>query len=212
MAKQDGAGTRAYQFIKQQLLDGHLEEGTFLTEAALATEVGVSRTPIREALQRLDVEKLVTLVPGRGAFIPHVTVRSVYELMQARELIEVHSIREISMPDPGLGTELRDILKKQAKTRQEPVEFIEQDRTFHQLIVNAAGNIVLSELYSSLRDRQTLLGVRAVKSAQSRVDEVEREHAEIVDAVEAGEREAAIVAVRTHLKTSTDVLMTGLAS
>ena len=212
MSKQGGAGTRAYHHIKQQLFEGRLAEGTFLAEGAVAEELGVSRTPVREALQRLDAEKLVSLVPGRGALVPHVTIRTMREVMQARELIEVYALENIDTPAPELVEELRSVLKQQGSAHGDAVDFIVQDRGFHQRLVDAAGNQVIAELYSSLRDRQTLLGVRAVTTETSRFDEIEREHRLIVDAIESGDHAAAVNALRIHLQTSVDVLMAGLSA
>src|SRR5689334_16840640 len=83
----------AYAQLKADILDGTLRPGDPLGEVDLATRIGVSRTPVREALQRLAMEGLVTWVPGRGAFVSGLSVPDIVELFQLREALESHSAR-----------------------------------------------------------------------------------------------------------------------
>lgn len=203
----ESANQRAYEYLKQRLTDDRLDEGAFLTEGVIADELGISRTPVREALLRLDAEKLVTLVPGRGAIIPHITERTMREVMEARELIENHAITRMPLPNAPLVTTLRELLEAQKDAEGDPAAFIDRDRRFHQGIIDAAGNRLLSELYSSLRDRQTRMGLRAVLRNDARIPGVVEEHADIADAIAQGDVDAAVAASRAHLRTTLDVLL-----
>src|SRR3954447_15480994 len=84
----DSGRDRAYQYLRGTVLSDPAVSGTFINEQAVATEVGISRTPVREALLMLAAEDLVQLVPHRGAFVAPVPGREIAEMMQARGVIE----------------------------------------------------------------------------------------------------------------------------
>lgn len=207
MAQRVSAHQRAYDHLKARLTDGGIDEGAFITEGFIAEELGISRTPVREALLRLDSEKLVTLVPGRGAFIPHMTERTMREVMEARELIESHAVAQLNGDVAPLVAELRSLIGEQRDCGTDAAAFIDCDRRFHQRIIDAGGSNLLSELYASLRDRQTRMGLRAVLGDRARIDRVVEEHAAIVHAVSEGDIAEAVAASRTHLQATLRALL-----
>src|SRR5947199_10651554 len=85
------ATTRVYQHLKQAILERIHAEGALLSEAEIAAAVGVSRTPVREALLRLESEGLVTLYPKRGVLVLPVSAREIEDVIDARRLVEVHA-------------------------------------------------------------------------------------------------------------------------
>ncbi|MFJ9625851.1 GntR family transcriptional regulator [Streptomyces sp. NPDC101181] len=84
---------RSYEQLKTEIIAGELDPGAHLNEVQVAERLGVSRTPLREALQRLDREGLVRLVPGRGAFVGELSLPEVRHLFQLREALETHVVR-----------------------------------------------------------------------------------------------------------------------
>lgn len=184
--------------------------GTFVNEQQIATTIGVSRTPVREALLMLAAEDLVRLVPHRGAFLAPVTGRQIGELMQSRELIECWAAGACIETDTSPVLRMNEILALQRKRlRAQPREFIEADRDFHVALVHAAGNEVLEHLYESLHARQVLLGVVALSHSSRRREDVLSEHGTIVDALKRGDRAACEAAIRAHLDTTREVLTHG---
>src|SRR5262245_5406294 len=85
------AATRVYQHVKRAILEQIHAGGALLTEVEIATAVGVSRTPVREALLRLQSEGLVTLYPKRGALVLPISAAEIEDVIEARQLVEVHA-------------------------------------------------------------------------------------------------------------------------
>src|SRR6266851_9332257 len=81
-----------YRSVKEQLLDGTLSEGTRLTEELLATQLGISKSPVREALNRLEAEGLICIESRRGAYVRQFSMKEIRDLYELREILEVHSI------------------------------------------------------------------------------------------------------------------------
>lgn len=191
----------AYEWLKNTILTLPRDEEMFLSEAQVAAASGTSRTPVREALLRLEAEGFVRRVPHKGAYIPALTDKDVDDVMQARRVVEEWSITEVA-PNPGqVPDRLRELVKRQ-EADIDPVEFIAHDLEFHTTVIRAAGNQVMHDFYRSLRDRQMRMGVRIMLSVEQRKKQVLIEHGAIVDALAASDTEAAIRAVHEHLDTT----------
>jgi DNA-binding GntR family transcriptional regulator len=199
----------AYAWLKRRVEETPRTQAVFLTEVEVSAEIGVSRTPVREALLRLQAEHLIDIIPGKGAFIPPVTDEQVRSVMEARYLVETWSVQVSTKDGAELAARLQDNIDRQRKLLQDPVEFIECDREFHRAIVEAAGNSVLAEFYESLRDRQLRMGVVAVVSSRDRAATVLDEHAAITEAIAHGGTAAARRAVADHLRSTFGVLLPG---
>src|SRR5438876_11187946 len=83
----------AYNSIKEYILDGRLDESSRLTEEFLSGRLGISKSPIREALTRLEAEGLIRIEARRGAYLPSLTIKEIDELYDLREALEVHAVR-----------------------------------------------------------------------------------------------------------------------
>jgi DNA-binding GntR family transcriptional regulator len=205
----DTGAERAYQHLKQRILSREYAGGSLLTEGEVADAVGVSRTPVREAMLRLAAEGLLRLYPKRGALVVSVGADEVRDILEARELLETHAVELVlDVADETLVQELADRLEDMrsfAAVRDVP-RFIQADRDFHRAMVAAGGNDILTHLYDSLRDRQLLVGAVLMRGAPARISSAVQEHADILDAVTSGDRAALRQAVMTHLATvSTNV-------
>lgn len=174
------AAERAYEHVKARILTGELD-GHMLSEGVFATELGVSRTPVREAFLRLQVEGLMRLYPKRGALVVPVGPHESREVLAARRVVECASVKE-AIGDPELPDTLADLLEQQREAVGTP-RFGELDAAFHTALVEAAGNSLLSGFYQGLRDRQIRLIATAVRTVQERSDEILAQHAEIVAGV-----------------------------
>jgi DNA-binding GntR family transcriptional regulator len=199
--KQPPAADRVYAHVKQALLERRYEGGTLLTEGELAEAVGVSRTPVREALLRLEVEGLIKLYPKKGALVLPVSAQEIADVVETRQLVEEHAARKAVPAPPGLIQRLEELLEQQ-KQQAADGDFAAAavtDRCFHAEIVRSGGNEILSRLYDQLRDRQLRMGVAVLHSHPDRVAKTLAEHAELLQALRSGDEEAAVGVVHRHV-------------
>ncbi|NIH80216.1 GntR family transcriptional regulator [Amycolatopsis viridis] len=188
-----------YRFLKQRIAELPRDGGTFLTESEVAQEAGTSRTPVREALLRLEAEGFLEIVPKKGAFVPPISDAEVRAVMEARELVEHWCLRRLLPAGEDFLGELDRLVERQRELIEDPVGFIDCDRAFHRAIVRRAGNAVLAEFYEGLRDRQVRMGLRAVRTGDDRAARVLAEHAAIVDTLRSGDPAKAGEALSAHL-------------
>lgn len=198
------AAQRAYDFAKWAILNAVYEAGEVITEGGLAAELGVSRTPVREALLRLEVEGLVRLYPKKGAIVTSFTVQEAEDVLEARVLVENFTAARSFANRAGLLPRLESTHKDMLRRRRErdTAGFTECDRVFHELIVDAAGNTVLSSIYRMLRERQTLFTSTIVRGRVDRMDAAIAEHHIIVATLRGDDEDLFCVAVNDHLQWS----------
>ncbi|WP_197287840.1 GntR family transcriptional regulator [Streptomyces apocyni] len=199
--KQPPAAVRVYQHVKQGVLDRRYEGGTLLTEGELADAVGVSRTPVREALLKLEVEGLLKLYPKKGALVLAVSAQEIADVVETRLLVEEFAARK-AIPAPAvLLTRLEELVAEQRRHAEtgDLAAVAVTDRCFHAEIVRHSGNEILSRLYDQMRDRQLRMGVAVMHAHPDRVAKNIVEHTEILEAIRAGDVELAAARVRDHL-------------
>src|SRR5436309_5542144 len=124
--------TLAYNSIKEYVLEGRLDEDSRFTEEFLATQLGVSKCPIREALNRLETEGLIRIEPRKGAFLRRLSPEEVTDLYDLREALETHVVRTAKLT-PALFTDLQQSLKQQRAflKANDKAQYIEEDVHFH---------------------------------------------------------------------------------
>lgn len=191
----------AYDHLRSALLTDPSLVGTFINEGEVAAAVGVSRTPVREALLLLSAEGLVQLVPNRGAFVPPVGPDEIHAILQARTVIESWAAREamrtLSLPMRALHESLDQ--QKAMPPEASAASFIACDRDFHAALVAAGGNPVITQMYEGVRARHVMVGVKAITRDPDSRQHVIAEHRAILDALESGDPDVAEHAIRTHL-------------
>lgn len=211
---------RAYEHLRAALLGDPSLAGTFINEQAVARDVGVSRTPVREALLLLATEGLVQLLPHRGAFVPPLTPEEIRQILEARAVIETWAVRESLRggrnPVAAMQARLdehRAMIATEATgaaLTADSAEFIRIDREFHTHLVEAGGNPVMTRMYETLRTRHVPIGVAALeRNTARRRGEVIDEHRAIVDALAAHDVERAVAAVEEHLARTRRMLVHG---
>jgi DNA-binding GntR family transcriptional regulator len=191
---------RAYDFVKKEILTDPDRQGTFINEQMLADQIGVSRTPIREALLMLAAQDFLQLVPKRGAYIAPMSNRELKDLIGVRIMIEQHSALHASDLDDTVF-QMREVLAAQNLLRStaQAKEFIELDTRFHTALVRSAGNEMLTRMYEDLRDRQVTAGMVALSRSPGRQEEVLAEHARILSALAQADHAGAAKAIEDHL-------------
>ncbi|MFJ9409756.1 GntR family transcriptional regulator [Streptomyces sp. NPDC101393] len=202
---------KAYAYLKETVLTDPAMQGEFLSEQDIADRIGVSRTPIREALLLLAAEDLVQLVPKRGARVAPLSGREISELMELRGIVERYAAEQVLTSGRPPVRELTELLDRQAGLSgpDQAKEFIAVDHLFHSTLVSAVGNALLDRHYDGLRSRQVRAGVVALYTQQGRQEAVLHEHQAILDALAAGDAAAACLAIDNHLGSTLKVLLTG---
>jgi DNA-binding GntR family transcriptional regulator len=212
---------KAYAYLRENILTDPEMQGRFLNEQELAAEIGVSRTPVREALLLLVSDGLVELIPQRGAYVPPVTGREISELMELRGVLESHAARLVIEHRSVPADKMQETLDRQSKLHQQSglpenqehqgaeaaQEFIRLDTLFHQQLIDAAGNELISRTYSKLHVRQVVVGVSALFRTGGRREQVCSEHQDILDALVSGDAAKAQEAIDHHLAVTRDILL-----
>lgn len=189
----------AYSRLRESILGGLLTPGERISEPGLAEQLGISRTPVREALQRLAQEGLVELSPGRGARVRVLTPEEVLEVYEVRALLESEAARLAATNATkaelkGLEQYLKTLssLPKESYTQQMQVDF-----DFHTALVKASHNRLLARIYQDLR--ATLALVRSNMQTRSQHPVTRKQHQAILQALQARDPKAAARAVREHV-------------
>lgn len=201
---------RALDYLRTVVLSDPKIEGRFINEQEIATQIGVSRTPVREALLILSSEGLLQLVPQKGGYVPPLSSREIRELMELRGVIERHAadvLRSGEQTADSMQSVLEEQLMIVADVTSTGREFIELDRKFHQVLVDAAGSALLSRTYNGLRERQVRVGIAALETERERRSSVCLEHDAIVKALRSGSAAAAHEAIDEHLALTLSALL-----
>lgn len=196
------ASERAYRTIRDGVIEGTFRPGTMLGEASLAAELGVSRTPVRVALARLQDEGWIVVYPKRGALVQGLSERAVAELADARLTLETTSVGRAS---EELRQRLAERLtrgideQRAAFADGDARRFIELMIRFHRGFVEAGGNGVLLELYDRLSDRHRFVLFASGERMFSRCEEIIAEHELLVAQLRSGDAAAFAQTLRGHI-------------
>jgi len=198
------AATRAYRHLKRAILERIHADGALLSEAEIAAEVGVSRTPVREALLRLESEGLVALYPKRGVLVRPVSAAEIEDVIDARRLVEVHAAQRAWERRATLVEVLEPLLEAMRSAREsgDVVALMAADRAFHATVVDGGGNAILSELYQRLRDRQMRIGISAMRVEPERVDQAVTDHTRLLEALRGDDPGQWTMLVDEHIRTT----------
>jgi DNA-binding GntR family transcriptional regulator len=208
--RRSSSAARAYEVAKERLLDGSYEPGTLLSENEFAKELGISRTPVREAFLQLEAEDLLDLYPRRGALVKPISPSEADDVLEARLLIETHCAARVAAGGREVVAALRASIADQEQALRHSGTvggpgFVIADREFHRLIVAANGNDLLTRQYDALRDRQQRIAATAVARDPGRIAEFIREHGAIADAIDQRDPESAVKSVAAHLRHANDL-------
>jgi len=205
--KQPPAADRVYAHVKQGVLERRYEGGSLLTEGELADAVGVSRTPVREALLRLEAEGLIRLYPKKGALVLPVSAQEIADVVETRQLVEEHAARKAVPASPRLLARLEELLdqQKEQAAAGDLAGAAVTDRCFHAEIVRSGGNEILNRLYDQLRDRQLRMGVAVMHAHPDRITKTLVEHEQILQALRAGDADAVVALIHGHVSWFSDL-------
>ena len=197
-----------YEELKMQILKGKITPGTRMMEVEMAEQMGVSRTPIREAIRKLEKEGLVTIEPRKGAYASQLSQKDMTEIIEVREYLEGLAAYYAAK---RATEEQKEALKRvclryddavEAKNSQEMIKF---DTEFHHLIVEAAENKILVHLVEQLQE--LVLRFRYLYyDTFKRGEKMPAEHHAILDSILAGDADKAQESAFIHIERLKEIL------
>lgn len=195
--------------LQGAILDGELPPGTPLIEAEIAEKLGVSRAPVREALQLLVRVDLVETVAYRGTRVRHLTAKDVEEVYSLRTALEACALKRAMGRDrEGLAEALhasRDDMATVA-ARGDWSTLAREDARFHELIVSHADHSLLAQTWRNLQLRvRQIMALRNLQNDDSM--EIFYRHAPIVEAIDSGDVAAAVAALEAHIATAAELVL-----
>lgn len=192
---------RIYQYLKHRILEGDIPPGHRLVESQLASEVGTSRTPIREALHNLEFEKLIKAIPKVGYIVCDITESDVREICEIRVVLESLAVRwALENKDNELVLKLKANLDQMEDyiNKDKLKKIPELDSEFHDLICQASGSTWLTDLNQYLREYMLRLRVK-VLTHRKLARRALQGHKEILKALEIKDAKSAENAIRFHM-------------
>ena len=207
----DSLTTVAYEAIKQEILSNRLRSGEPLPLESFVAELGLSRTPLREAVLRLEKEGLVEVRPRMGTFVSHLNLREIQEMYEVRRELEGLAARlAAGRVDPARLAEVERALTAQSPTgKLDHQALSEAGQSLHRLIVESCGNLVLARFIRSLQDHFTRF--RSLSLAlPEKIQASHREHLQILKALKQGDGAKAEKLIHDHFEHAGRSLMKSL--
>lgn len=187
--------------LRQAILKGELKPGERLMEISLANRLGVSRTPIREAIRKLELEGLVVMVPRKGAHVAKITLQELNDVLEVRRGLEELAITKAC--ERIAEEELKELEASARRFERllrsgDLIELAAEDVTFHDVIYNATHNRRLIQILNNLREQMYRFRLEYLKEEASRKDLCE-EHMLICRALRSRDVEAAHRFICQHI-------------
>lgn len=198
-----------FNTLRQAILRGELKPGERLMEVQLANKLGVSRTPIREAIRKLELEGLVLMIPRKGAEVADITEKSLMDVLEVRKALEELAVQLCC--DKITGKEIKELhraaddFRRILKTSDDVTEIAEADVRFHDIIYLATGNQKLIQILNNLREQMYRYRVECIKRKESHPILI-AEHEEIIRRIENKEKKEAADIVCRHIDNQAEVV------
>lgn len=206
--KAEPAWQRVYAYVRARIVSGAIAPGSFLEEEAVSAEVGVSRTPVREAFQRLHAEQFIDRLPRRGAMVRTATAEELIQLYETRRVLESFVVRRIAEEGIAVSASLDTLLSRLSSPRRATdLGFqAEGDFTFHRTLVASIGNTVMLGVFDGLHLRQLRVATRAVALNPGRMLLVHAQHAALLQALRRRDGAEAVRILDEHLRPAPEIL------
>lgn len=188
---------QAYNYLKTKILCCEYAPNEFLNEQKLCEEMGnISRTPMRDALGRLEQEGLITILPKKGLMVSGITASDVRSIFEVRLLVEPYALRTYGQDLPRKDLlEFSDLMHDPEKIE----DFCKADDDFHTLMVSALPNRYLRTAYDNIFGQNTRFRIMTGNVGMIGKNETCEEHLAVLDAALAGDWDAAADALEAHL-------------
>lgn len=203
-----------FKTLRQAIIQGEFQPGERLLEVTIANKLGVSRTPVREAIRMLELEGLVVMIPRKGAEVANITVKDLRDALEVRMAIEALSVR---LACERIDEEGREELKSACMKFKEAINsklvpaIVEGDEEFHNAIYKATKNPKLINTAQNLREQVYRYRVEYVKDF-SYHDNLVREHDLITMAILKGDAKSAETVMNEHIYNQEQIVIKNLAN
>ncbi len=194
-------GGKVFQQLKNSILAGEFENGAELREIALSKKLGVSRTPIREALRQLEQEGLVEIYPNRGAYVKGITYKDVEDIFRIRAQLEglcaEMAVSSITQEQLDKLDEII-LLSKFYEKKKDMEHLLKMDSQFHEVLFESCGSKMLEHQLKDYHQYVQKARLRSLKR-QERAKKSTMEHEEILDAIKARDAQKADELATRHI-------------
>ncbi|MDI6600379.1 MAG: GntR family transcriptional regulator [Thermoanaerobacteraceae bacterium] len=202
-----------FEYMKESIISGEFKPGERLMEVQLASKLGVSRTPIREAIRKLELEGLVIMVPRKGAYVSDLSQKDILEVFEVRTALEglAASLAAERMSNEELHM-LTNIMEKfrECVDKSDENGIIEADTEFHNLIFQTTRNDRLIQINNNLQEQLKRFRIRYLETYK-RPNKLIPEHEKIVEAIKKRTPETARKAAERHLESAQEDFMRSLS-
>jgi DNA-binding GntR family transcriptional regulator len=193
---------RAYQNIKFQIIRGNLRPGTRLPEEELSRAMNISRSPIREAFNRLEKEGFVTTIPRKGAAVSNVTTEIIEDIFEIRETLESLAVKKslgkIFIDElEKVGDNFKEFINK-SENAENRIQYLVLDKKFHDLLSQNCGNKKLIELLANLQEQ--IHWLRNISLKRTTFSGSVREHLAIIEALKGNDKKLITKTLLQHLE------------
>ena len=207
----------AYIHIQRKIASRHLRAGAPVSDVAIANELGISRTPAREAMRQLASEGLLDTVPGRGLVVVTLERSDINDLYEMREVLEVRAARNVAQQPGGaqglrnlrqVSQEMNILIKELEKSRKplldegQMLRFEGADLAFHTYLMSLAGNRRSLKTVNGIQRLIRIFAVRRSGHDLTALKRVHQGHMDVIAAVETGDAEGAAMAISKHITAS----------
>jgi len=193
---------QAYEYIKKKIMMCEYAPNQLLSESVLQEELGCSRTPIREAIRRLEQEGLATVLPKRGIIVSGFSVQNINAIFEVRMLVEPYAL--LNYGESLDEEEIRRFLGlfQQYQDKKPQMDFYQLDDGFHKFLISCLNNEYLHDLYARIQTQNVRLRVMSGQLIESRINRTMTEHEEIAQMCLRKDWEQAAEKMKRHLECS----------
>jgi DNA-binding GntR family transcriptional regulator len=187
IVQNESLSEKAFSLLKKAIISGELLPNEVLPEEKLAKDLGISRTPIREALMQLDMEGLIVMQKGRPARVATFSIEESLQFIELRRVLEIYNIEKIaSTADEKLISELKDNVNQQLKAvaNDDFQEFIELDREFHLILASKNDNKKIVEMIHQMNNGVNRAFLILSNTVHESAKDACEEHLKLIKALE----------------------------
>lgn len=193
---------KVYHILKKEIIKGSLKPGSKVLEGRIADQIGISRTPVREAIRELAAEGFVTLSPNQGVIVRSLSIENIREVLQIHSVLEGLAARlSCEVINEENLKELENYVNKMEKltNKKDPLAYSEVDLKFHELIVNTCRNKRLIQMRKNISDQAQRYRISSL-SIPRRLKESLKEHRKILEAFKAKDPKKADSMNQQHIQ------------
>lgn len=194
---------RAYEVLKEEIVTGRIVPGTFLSERQLAIRLGMSKTPVKAALERLEGDGYIRVSPQQGILVRELAIEEVMDLFDIRLALEPFVVRRLAgrLTEPQYASLIANLeAQDQAAVIDDRLTYRKLDIEFHYLLCEFQGNREIQQVLRRLQDRLYRVILRVLERVPGRITSGIAEHRRILEAIRAGDSAAAAEAITIHLE------------